>query len=90
MASSQYQKIRRHGHISMMIVNKIALILTIVGALNWGLVGLFAFDLVAWITGGATTVLARIIYILIALAGIWCISMLFMDDDETVTHHTHA
>ena len=74
----------------MMIVNKIALILTIVGALNWGLVGLFAFDLVAWICGGATTVVARIIYILIALAGIWCISMLFMDDDEAVTHHSHA
>ena len=64
----------------MMIVNKIALILTIVGALNWGLVGLFSFDLVAWICGGATAIVARIIYTVIALAGIWCISMLFMDD----------
>ena len=71
-----------------MIVNKIALILTIVGALNWGLVGLFSFDLVAWICGGATAILARIIYTIIALAGIWCISLLFMDNEEA--EHTHA
>ena len=45
-----------------MIVDKIALILIIIGALNWGAVGLFSFDAVAWISGGATTLLARIIY----------------------------
>lgn len=71
----------------MMIVNKIALILTIVGALNWGLVGLFSFDLVAWICGGAGNILARIIYVIIALAGIWCISLLFMDDEEVASTH---
>ncbi len=65
----------------MMIANKIALALSIVGSLNWGLVGLFGFDLVAFITGGFT-VLARIIYILVAVAGIWCISMLFRGNDE--------
>ena len=54
----------------MTVVNKIALILVIIGALNWGLVGLFTFDAVAWITGGAETVLARIIYILVAVSGI--------------------
>ena len=74
----------------MMIVNKIALVLAIIGALNWGLVGLFSFDLVAWICGGATAVVARIIYVLIALAGIWCISMLFMNEDEMESAHTHA
>ena len=74
----------------MMIINKIALILTIVGALNWGLVGLFTVDLVAWITGGAGTVLARIIYVLIALAGVWCISLLFMDDEEVRDSRSHA
>ncbi len=74
----------------MTIVNKIALILIIVGALNWGLVGLFSFDLVAWITGGAGTVIARIIYVLIALAGVWCISMLFMNDEERADSHSHA
>ena len=68
----------------MKIINKIALLLIIVGALNWGLVGLFSFDLVAWITGGATSILARIIYTIIALAGVWCISLLFMDNDEVV------
>ena len=60
-----------------MIVNKIALAIAIIGALNWGSVGLFSFDLVAWICGGAATIAARIIYILVALAGIWCISLLF-------------
>ena len=74
----------------MMIVNKIALVLAILGALNWGLVGLFPFDLVAWITGGAGNIIARIIYVLIALAGIWCISMLFMDDEEVRERHSHA
>ena len=67
----------------MMIANKIALIIAIVGALNWGLIGLFSFDAVAWISGGATTVLARIIYVLVAIAGIWCISMLFHPNDES-------
>ena len=66
----------------MMIINKIALALAIVGALNWGLVGLFTFDLVAWICGGATTIVARIIYTLVAIAGIFCISMLFRRNDE--------
>lgn len=60
-----------------MIMDRIALILTIVGALNWGSIGLFQFDLVAWICGGQTAILSRIIYTVIALAGIWCISLLF-------------
>ena len=71
----------------MMIVNKLALILVIIGALNWGLVGLFSFDLVAWICGSATAIVARIIYTVIALAGIWSISMLFMDDEEVASTH---
>ena len=70
-----------------MIINKIALILSIIGSLNWGLVGLFSFDLVAWICGGAGTVVARIIYVIIALAGVWCISLLFKSDEEAVEHH---
>lgn len=72
-----------------MIINKIALIITIIGALNWGLVGLFSFDLVAWISGGTTSLLARIIYVIVALAGIWCISLLF-HEDERKTSRTHA
>lgn len=69
-----------------MIIDKIALILTIVGALNWGSIGLFQFDIVAWISGGSDMLLARVIYTLVALAGIWCISLLFREtDDEIVT-----
>ena len=59
------------------MLKKIALILLIIGGLNWGLVGLFSFDLVAWISGGSGTLLARIIYVIVALAGIWCISLIF-------------
>ena len=72
---------------NMTIINKIALAIAIVGTLNWGLVGLFSFDLVAWISGGASTVLARIIYILVAIAGIWCVSMLFRANDEIAESH---
>ncbi len=60
-----------------MFIDRIALILVIVGALNWGSVGLFSFDLVAWLCGGQAAVLSRIIYTAVALAGVWCISLLF-------------
>ena len=60
-----------------MIMDRIALIITIIGALNWGSIGLFSFDIVAWICGGQDALLSRIIYTVVALAGIWCISLLF-------------
>lgn len=60
-----------------MWLDRIALILVIIGALNWGSIGLFQFDLVAWIGGGMDGMLARIIYTLVAIAGVWCISLLF-------------
>ena len=62
-----------------MMLDRISLILVIIGALNWGLVGLFEFDLVAWAFGGPTAIISRIVYTVIALAGIWCISLLFRD-----------
>ena len=62
----------------------LSLILVIIGAVNWGLVGFARFDLVAWIFGGQTAVLSRIIYTLVALAGVWCISLLFRSDDDAV------
>ena len=68
-----------------MIIDKLALILTIVGALNWGSIGLFQFDVVAWLCGGAATLVARVIYTLVAIAGIWCISLLFRETDEMVS-----
>lgn len=58
-------------------MDTIALILSIIGSLNWGLVGIFRFDLVAWIFGGQTTTVSRIIYTIVGLAGLWCISLLF-------------
>lgn len=61
------------------MIDKIALILTIVGGLNWGLIGIFQFDLVAWIFGGQSSIMSRIIYTLVALGAIWCISLLFSD-----------
>lgn len=73
----------------MTVVQKIALFIAIVGALNWGSIGLFAFDIVAWISGGAMTALARIIYIIVALAGLISISMLFWKDEKTVKEY-HA
>ncbi len=64
-----------------MIMDRIALILTIVGALNWGSIGLFQFDIVAWICGGQSSLLSRIIYTVVGLAGIWCISLIFRARD---------
>ena len=66
----------------MTVMNKIALILAIIGALNWGSIGLFKFDIVAWIFGGQGALVSRIIYTLVALAGIWCISILFRPAEE--------
>ena len=71
-----------------MIINKIALIIAIIGTLNWGLVGLFSFDLVAWIAGGSGAIIARIIYVIVAVAGIWCITLLFKDTEEHAHHRT--
>ena len=68
--------------LSAMILDRIALILTIIGALNWGSIGLFSFDIVAWICGGQGSIFARIIYTVVALAGIWCISLLFRPREE--------
>lgn len=67
------------------MLDKISLTLTIIGAINWGLIGLFQFDLVAWIFGGQGTIISRIIYTVIALAGIWCISLLFKNTAESAS-----
>ena len=64
-----------------MVWDRIALILVIIGALNWGAVGLFGLDLVAFICGGQMAVLSRIVYSLVGLAGLWCISLLFRERD---------
>lgn len=58
-------------------MDTLALILSIIGSVNWGLVGLFKFDLVAWIFGGQTAIISRIIYAVVGLAGLWCLTLLF-------------
>lgn len=68
-----------------MWIDKLALVLLIIGGLNWGLVGLFGFDLVAWIFGGQGAVLSRIVYVLVALSAAWCISLLFRSDSSAET-----
>ena len=62
-----------------MVMDKIALLLVIIGAVNWGLIGIFQFDLVASIFGGQAAVVSRIIFTLVGEAGLWCISLLFRD-----------
>ncbi|WP_130806444.1 DUF378 domain-containing protein [Senegalia massiliensis] len=64
-------------------MDRLALILVIVGALNWGLIALFQFDLVASLFGGQSAFLSRIVYGLVGLAGLYCISLLFRDRNET-------
>ena len=61
------------------MLDRISLILVIIGALNWLRVGLFQFDAVAWIFGGQTAVLSRIIYAVVGVAGLWSISLLFRE-----------
>lgn len=65
-----------------MVMDKIMLTLAIIGALNWGSIGIFRFDVVAWLCGGQTSTLSRVIFTLVGLAGIWCISLLFRNREE--------
>ena len=65
---------------SVKIIDKLALVLVIVGALNWGSVGLFGFDCVAFLFGGQMGTVSRIIYSLVGIAGLWCITLLFRDN----------
>lgn len=62
-----------------MILDRIALILVVIGALNWGVIGLFGMDLVAFVCGGQMAVISRVIYALVGLGGLWSISLLFRE-----------
>ena len=64
--------------------DKLALILLIIGGVNWGLVGIFEFDLVAWLFGGAASLVSRAIYILVAISAVWRITLLFRNDQKLV------
>ena len=63
--------------------------LVIIGGINWGSIGIFQFDIVAWIFGGQGALVSRIIYTLVALAAIWCISLLFRDNETVATADSH-
>lgn len=66
------------------MIDKIALALLIVGGLNWGSIGLFKFDLVAWVFGSQAAIGSRIVYALVGLAALWCVSLLFRPTSEAV------
>ena len=66
-----------------MLIDTIALVLTIIGGLNWGSIGLFRFDIVAWLFGGQGAILSRILYTIIGAAGVWCITLLFKNNRST-------
>ena len=74
------------------MMDKIALFILLVGGLNWGLVGLFRFDVIAWAFGGSAAVISRLVYILVALSAVWCASLFFRRSeilDREVRQHSH-
>jgi uncharacterized membrane protein YuzA (DUF378 family) len=58
-------------------MDTLALLLSIIGSLNWGLIGIFQFDLVAWLFGGQGSIISRIVYAVVGLSGLWCLTFLF-------------
>ena len=64
-----------------LMADKIALLLTIIGAINWGLIGIFQFDLVGFLFGGQSALVSRIIFTLVGAAGLWSIALLFRDSE---------
>ena len=62
------------------MLDRIALALLVIGGINWGLIGIFRFDLVAFLFGGSAAVISRIIYTLVAVSAVWCISLFFKDN----------
>ena len=67
------------------MLDRIALILLIIGGVNWGLMGIFQFDLVAWAFGGTAAVISRIVYVLVAISAVWCISLFFRNNTMVET-----
>ena len=74
-------------------MDRLSLVLVIIGAVNWGLIGLFQFDLIAFLFGGQAALISRVLYTIVGAAGLWSISMLFTGrerEDRTVTAHADA
>ena len=72
------------------MLDRIALALLIIGGINWGSVGLFQFDLVAWIFGGQTGIISRIVDVLVALSALWCVTLLFRDRHNEYDDHAEV
>lgn len=73
----------------MNVLNKVFLTLLIIGGVNWGLIGLFQFDLVATIFGGMASLVSRIVYTLVGISALYCITMLFYDThDHELVHES--
>ncbi len=72
------------------MLDKIALTLLVIGGINWGSIGIFQFDIVAFICGGQTGIISRIIYVIVGLSAIWCISLLFRDSNDMITDDSAA
>ena len=66
------------------MLDRIALVLLIIGGLNWGSLGIFRFDIVAWLFGGQAAVVSRVIYTLVGLSALWCISLLFRKENDVL------
>ena len=69
----------------MSFLDKLAILLVTIGALNWGSVGLFGFDVVSWLFGGSDALLTRIVFTLVGIAGVWAISLLFRPMRDEIT-----
>jgi uncharacterized membrane protein YuzA (DUF378 family) len=68
------------------LLDRLSLILVILGAVNWLVLGLFQFDAIAWLFGGQSALISRIVYSVIGVAGLWCITLLFRDREVAVRH----
>ena len=75
----------------MRLLDKAALLLLVVGGLNWGSIGIFGFDIVAALFGGSAGMLSRIVYTLVGISALWCVTLLFREDaDGAETARGHA
>ncbi len=66
------------------MLDKISLVLLIIGGINWGSIGIFGFDIVGWIFGGQGAIVSRIIFTIVGLAALWCLSLLFRPSNEVL------
>lgn len=71
------------------MLDRLALIILIIGGINWGSVGLFNFDLVSFIFGGSDEIITRIIFMLVGISALWCISLLFRSREHLIPEEQH-